>query len=192
MRAPPPLASLGRHQGTQRLQGTHTRCLSTHLGRLSILAALTLSLTACSWLLPPPQSRGSRLQPEQLAELHPGKSTKTEVATLIGSPTQKATFDDNTWFYISETTRPRLGQTIGVLDQSVLVVNFDQNGVLSGLKTVTRDEAAPVDVVSRTTPSPGTEASFLQQLLGNIGRFNAGGTSGGTPSRTGSAFGNPN
>ena len=28
-------------------------------------------------------------------------------------------------------------------------------------------------VVARTTPSPGTEASFLQQLFGNIGRFNA-------------------
>ena len=174
------------------MQESHARRRSTHLGRLSILAALTLSSTACSWLLPPPQARGSRLQPEQLAELHPGKSTKTEVSTLIGSPTQKATFDDNTWFYISETTRPRLGQTIGVLDQSVLVVNFDQNGVLSGLKTVTHGEAASVDVVSRTTPSPGTEASFMQQLLGNIGRFNAGGTGGGTPSRTGSAFGSPN
>ena len=31
----------------------------------------------------------------------------------------------------------------------------------------------PVSVVARTTPSPGTEASFMQQLLGNIGKFNA-------------------
>jgi hypothetical protein len=30
-------------------------------------------------------------------------------------------------------------------------------------------------VIARTTPSPGTEASFLQQLLGNIGRFNPAG-----------------
>jgi hypothetical protein len=41
------------------------------------------------------------------------------------------------------------------------------------LKQVNQDEAVPVSIVARSTPSPGTEASFLQQLLGNIGRFNA-------------------
>jgi hypothetical protein len=42
-------------------------------------------------------------------------------------------------------------------------------------------------VVARTTPSPGTEAGFFQQLFGNIGRFVPGATSaqgigGGAPS----------
>ena len=46
-------------------------------------------------------------------------------------------------------------------------------------------------VIARTTPSPGTEASFMQQLLGNIGRFNptgigGAGTGGGS---SGGAFG---
>jgi hypothetical protein len=50
-----------------------------------------------------------------------------------------------------------------------------------------KDAALPVTVVARTTPSPGTEASFMQQLLGNIGRFNpagagpTGGGAGGAP-----------
>jgi hypothetical protein len=30
-------------------------------------------------------------------------------------------------------------------------------------------------VIARTTPSPGTEANFFQQLFGNIGRFVPGG-----------------
>ena len=36
----------------------------------------------------------------------------------------------------------------------------------------------PVEIVSRTTPSPGNDVSFLQQLLGNVGRFNPGGPGG--------------
>jgi outer membrane protein assembly factor BamE (lipoprotein component of BamABCDE complex) len=135
--------------------------------------ALCLSITACGWMLPPPQTRGNKVEQDQLKELVPGTSTKADVTALIGSPTQKAMFDDNTWLYITEVTRPRVAQTLGLLDQEVVVLNFDDRGVLTGMKTVTKDDSIPVTVVSRTTPSPGTEASFMQQLLGNIGKFNA-------------------
>jgi outer membrane protein assembly factor BamE (lipoprotein component of BamABCDE complex) len=146
--------------------------------RTAAVLALCLSMTACGWILPPPQTRGNRVEAEQLKELVPGTSTKADVTALIGSPTQKATFDENSWLYITETTRPRVGQTLGVLDQGVVVLNFDDRGVLTNVKTVTKDDAASVAVAARTTPSPGTEASFMQQLLGNIGRFNPAGTSG--------------
>jgi outer membrane protein assembly factor BamE (lipoprotein component of BamABCDE complex) len=130
-------------------------------------------------MLPAPQTRGNKVDEEQLKELVPGTSTKADVTALIGSPTQKATFDENTWLYITEITRPRVGQTLGVLDQDVVVLSFDDRGVLTGAKTVTKADATPVSVASETTPSPGTEASFMQQLLGNIGKFNPTGAGGG-------------
>ena len=155
--------------------------------RLAALLVLSLSVTSCGLFVPPPQTRGNRVDQEQLKELVKGTSTKADVTALIGSPTQKAMFDENTWLYITEVTRPRVGQTLGVLDQGVVVLNFDDRGVLANVRSVTQDDAVSVNVASRTTPSPGTEASFMQQLLGNIGRFNAGGTAaptggGGAPS----------
>ncbi len=153
-------------------------CRSSHARggahRSAATLALCVFLTSCGWFLPPPQTRGNRVDQEQLKELVPGTSTKADVTALIGSPTQKATFDENTWLYITEITRQRVGQTLGVLDQGVVVLSFDDRGVLSGVKTVGQDDAVAVSVASRTTPSPGTEASFMQQLLGNIGKFNAG------------------
>ena len=115
--------------------------------------ALCLSVTACGWLLPPPQTRGNKVEQDQLKELVPGTSTKADVTALIGSPTQKAMFDENTWLYITEVTRSRVGQTLGVLDQGVVVLSFDDRGVLTDMKTVSNDDAVPVSVVSRTTPS---------------------------------------
>jgi outer membrane protein assembly factor BamE (lipoprotein component of BamABCDE complex) len=155
--------------------------------RRAAALAFCLTLSACGWLLPPPQTRGNRVEQEQLKELVPGTSTKADVTALIGSPTQKAVFDDNTWLYITEVTRVRVGQTLGLLNQQVVVLSFDDRSVLTNVKTVNNDEAIPVAVAARTTPSPGTEASFMQQLLGNIGRFNAAGmggtgTGGGAPS----------
>jgi outer membrane protein assembly factor BamE (lipoprotein component of BamABCDE complex) len=140
---------------------------------------LCLSMTACGWILPPPQTRGNKIDPDQLKELVPGTSTEADVTSLIGSPTQKATFDENSWLYITETTRPRVGQTLGVLDQGVVVLTFDDKGVLSGIKKYTKADAVPVSVAKQTTPSPGTEASFMQQLVGNIGKFNPAGAVGG-------------
>ena len=63
-------------------------------------------------------------------------------------------------------------KTLGELTQNVVVVNFDEKGVLTTVHTLDKNDALPVSVIARTTPSPGTEASFMQQLLGNIGRFN--------------------
>lgn len=149
--------------------------------------ASCLMLAACGVFEAPPQLRGNRIDPEDLKALVPGTSTRADVTALIGSPTARATFDDNTWLYISETTYNRIGRTPGVQDQQVVILSFNDSGVLNGIQSRDKEDAVPVSVVTRATPSPGTEASFLQQLFGNIGRFNAlgsqptGGPRGGAP-----------
>jgi outer membrane protein assembly factor BamE (lipoprotein component of BamABCDE complex) len=151
-----------------------------------------LLLSSCGWLMPPPQLRGNKVDAEAMKELTPGTSTKADVSAIIGSPTAPDTFDNNTWLYITEVTQQRIGRTLGELDQGVLVVTFDDKGVLKSISKVDKDDGLPVTMIARTTASPGTEASFLQQLLGNIGRFNptgagtatgaaAGGSAGGAP-----------
>jgi outer membrane protein assembly factor BamE (lipoprotein component of BamABCDE complex) len=152
-------------------------------GRKTGMLLVLALLGGCSWLEPPPQVRGNKIDADQLKELTPGTSTRADVTALIGSPTARATFDDNTWIYIGEMTQPEIGATQSVLSQHVTVVTFDDKGVLRDVQRRDKSDSLPVAVAERTTPSPGTEASFLQQLFGNIGRFNAGGpTSSSAPS----------
>ena len=142
-------------------------CLFTGL-----LAATTLA--ACSppaFISFPPQVRGNKVDDRVLAQLVPGTSTRTDVTAAIGSPTTRATFDDNTWLYIGEVTKPQIAGTNGVLSQKVVVLTFDQQGVLRDVANKSQKDAVPVTVVSATTPSPGRELSFWQQLLGNVGKF---------------------
>ena len=139
------------------------------------LLALLLPLAGCntiglfSW---PPQPRGQQVDPADVTQLVPGTSTRKDVTALLGSPTATASFDPNTWLYVSQITRPVIGGTQTVRSQHVIAVSFDQAGVLHDVTVKDKADALPVQVVSRTTPSPGTHASFLQQLIGNIGRFN--------------------
>ena len=138
------------------------------------VAFLLLPLGACSVVETPRTLHGNKIDPDALKELVPGTSTKKDVTSLIGSPTARATFDDNEWIYISETTYSRIGRLPGVLKQDVVVMDFDPSGTLRRVKHLNEDDARDVSVASGSTPSPGSEASILQQLLGNVGRYNVG------------------
>ncbi len=158
------------------------------LRRTALLLAL-LPLSGCflpGFLSYPPQARGNRIDAEQVKEMVPGTSTRADAMAALGSPTTKAPFDDNTWIYIGEITRPVIGGTQEVLDQQVVVLNFDGKGVLQGVQRKTADDGKSVTMVARATPSPGSDATILQQLLGNVGRFNASGPASATNNRSGS------
>ncbi len=153
---------------------------------------LLLILGGCSVIEAPQQLRGNKIDPTVLKELVPGTSTRADATALLGSPSSKATFDDNTWIYISETTQTRVARTPGVRAQDVTTLVFNAAGTLVSVKQLDQEAGLSVDVVSRTTPSPGSEASFLQQLLGNVGKFNAGaptGKTGGGPGGSGGVTG---
>jgi outer membrane protein assembly factor BamE (lipoprotein component of BamABCDE complex) len=144
---------------------------SAHLPLVVLWA--TLLVASCSIFAAPSQLRGNKVDADQLKELVPGTSTKADVTALIGSPTARATFDENTWLYVSEVTHTRIARVQGIESQEVVKLTFNDQGVLKDVKRLDQDDGIPVAMVSRTTPSPGTEASFFQQLFGNICRFNA-------------------
>ncbi len=176
-----------RAAGTSMETATAVR-LTSSLGLAGMLLIAAMGVSACSVIATPITLRGNKIDPDQLKELVVGTSTKADVTSLIGSPTARATFDENNWLYISETTQVRIGETPGVRDQNVVELTFDQGGVLRGIRKLGQDDGKDVAMVSRTTPSPGSEASFMQQLLGNVGRFSTGpvpGSSGPAPGGSG-------
>jgi len=154
-----------------------------------LLATIAALAGGCSVVETPRTLRGNRVDPDLAKELVLGTSTKKDVTSLLGSPTAHATFDDNEWMYISETTHTRIGLTPGVLRQNVMVMNFDQGGVLRSLRRLNENDGRSVSVAGGATVSPGSEASFLQQLLGNVGRYSVGGLSAGGDSAPGGGVG---
>ena len=168
---------------------TRPRHPARALGLLAALAAAPLA--GCSLFAPPTTLRGQLATPEQLRELIPGTSTRADATSLLGSPTARAAFDDNTWLYISQTTESRVARVPGVDKQDVLVLAFNQAGTLQSVKRLSKSDAKSVAMVARTTPSPGSEASFVQQLLGNVGRFTPGGL-GNLGGNNGSSLGQTN
>src|SRR5262249_46971357 len=114
-----------------------------------------------------------------IAQIHPGKTTKDQVVKILGSPSSVGVFDANAWYYISKRTSQTAFFLPTTTDQQVYIVDFTKDAVVSaadhkGLKDTEKLKPAP-----GATPAPGRELSFLEQILGNLGRFRGGGGGGG-------------
>ena len=135
---------------------------------LPLAATLLLCSTACT---PTEAVRGNIVEDFRIDELTPGVSTKTNVMRSLGSPTTKAPFDDNTWYYLGQKTEKHGIFDPEVVDEKILKVTFNEEGIL---QSVSREDNGRVDVpISRDeTWTGGNDRSVLQQLLGNVGRFN--------------------
>lgn len=133
-----------------------------------------LSFSAAALLCnctPTTHTRGNIIQDYQLAKLEVNVDTKTQVMKKIGSPSTIAPFDDNTWYYIGQKTEKRGILDEDVVEEKIIVVTFNQQGQLLEVKEAD-NKHEEVPYVRRKTPTSGNEVTVLQQLMGNLGKFN--------------------
>lgn len=133
----------------------------------AVLSAATL--TAC---VPNVDQRGNLPERDKLAEIHPGSTTKDQVTKILGTPSSTGIFDDKRWYYISRKTKQVAFLDPDVLDQQVYIVNFTGSGVVQSVDHRALKDGRDIAMAPGATPAPGRELTFIEQILGNIGRFN--------------------
>ena len=139
------------------------------------------------------EQRGNLPNPDKMSEIRAGTTTKEEVAKLLGTPSSVSVFNnDKSWYYISRRTAQTAFFEPDVVDQQVYVVNFDDQGVVKAVDHRVLQDGKEITPVARATPAPGRELSFLEQLIGNLGKFNSSGGSAGGSSGGGSKGPSPN
>ena len=138
--------------------------------RASPLAPLAMAalIAACSPII---DTRGNLPEVEDLDKIKVGASTKEEVSTVLGSPSSVATFDPNTWYYISKRTETVAFFRPEVLDQKVVTIRFDDAGLVKEIVKLGKDDGEELEPVARVTPTAGQSFTVFQQLFGNLGRF---------------------
>jgi outer membrane protein assembly factor BamE (lipoprotein component of BamABCDE complex) len=108
---------------------------------------------------------------DQVVQIMPGQDDKNRVEQLLGSPSTTGTFGDDTWYYISKRTAQTAFFDPDTIDQGVLEIGFDAQGIVEDMKIYDQADGRLVATVDRTTPTHGNELTIIQQLLGNFGRF---------------------
>ena len=161
--------------------------------RLFVLLATVSGAAAFASCAPTVDQRGNLPNPDKLAEIHAGSTTKDEVAKILGTPSSVSVFNnDKSWYYISRRTAQTAFFDPDVLDQQVYIVNFDDQGVVKAVDHKLLEDGKEIAPVARATPAPGRELSFLEQLIGNLGKFNGSSGGGGSGGGGGPQGPNPN
>jgi len=135
---------------------------------LAFALAFSLFAGACT---PTVDLRGNLPDPESLAQIQPGKTTRDEVQALLGTPSTTAAFGEESWQYISLRTETTAFFKPEVKDRKVISISFDRSGVVKEVIERGLEDGIPVQAVERETPTAGKELSILEQLVGNIGKF---------------------
>ncbi|MFD2262420.1 outer membrane protein assembly factor BamE [Lacibacterium aquatile] len=140
--------------------------------RRFVFAAIAVAgLSGCSQNV---DVRGNEVELETVEVIRPGVHTRSDIVQLIGSPTVMSTFNDKNWYYISRRTQTTAFFKPETIEQQVVTVSFDEQGVVSDVALAGMESKQEVAHVSRTTPTSGHSLTLLEQLFGNLGRFNSG------------------
>lgn len=140
------------------------------------LICLPLLLTGC---LTTSTSRGYNLDRlnQQKSAIITGKTTASDVVRILGTPSTTSTYGEETWYYIASKTKSVAFLNPKITEQKVLAVAFNNAGNVSHINEYGLDDALVLSYSKDYTHTEGTDLTVLQQLLGNVGRFNSEGAS---------------
>ena len=140
-------------------------------GRLSLAIIACLSLPAFAACTPSVATHGHTLDEAAIARIEPGRSSRQDVQSLLGSPSSLASFDDDTWYYVSQRTEKVSFYQESLVGQDVITITFNKQGIVQTINRHDLEQTAAVNPVDRTTPTAGKSPSIFEQIIGNIGRF---------------------
>ena len=106
---------------------------------------------------------------QESLDLVPPGSSREQVLLALGSPSTTATFDNEVFYYISQTrSRPVAFMNPRLVDQRVLAVYFNDEGRVENIANYGMQDGKLFDFVSRTTPTGGKDQSFLAGLISGV------------------------
>jgi outer membrane protein assembly factor BamE (lipoprotein component of BamABCDE complex) len=107
--------------------------------------------------------------PEGALEQIPIGASQEQVLIVLGTPSTVATVSGEAFYYISQTaTRAASFMPTTITDQRVVAIYFDRDRRVQRVANYGIKDGHIFDFVSRTTPTAGSDASFLKQLFSTI------------------------
>lgn len=142
--------------------------------RLAALAGAAALVAGCNTLAPISEDfqRGYILDQAALDQVRPGMDAQA-VLELMGTPSTVSTVGNQSWYYISQTSRRRAAfMRQEVVDQTVAAIYFTPNLRVERKALYGLEDGVVFDFISRETPTGGAEQSFVRQLFRGVTSWN--------------------
>ena len=138
----------------------------------AMFAAAAAANSSCA---PTTDTRGNLPLAEVVETIERGKQNRDQIVAILGSPSTTATFGkQETWYYIGTRTETLAFFKPKLLERRILVIKFDDRGVVETVTSFDASAGKKVELVERVTPTKGKQLGVLEQIIGNVGRFSDG------------------
>ncbi|MEM6480314.1 MAG: outer membrane protein assembly factor BamE [Pseudomonadota bacterium] len=133
-------------------------------------AALMLALSACS----PIYSNHGYIPPQdELDELTVGVDTRATVDDVVGTPSSSGVLSDGDYYYIRTRIKAVGPRKPEVIERQVLAISFTPNDTIANIERFSLADGRVVPLARRVTDSSVEDQGLFQQLLRNVGVFDA-------------------
>jgi outer membrane protein assembly factor BamE (lipoprotein component of BamABCDE complex) len=110
----------------------------------------------------------------ELAEVLVGVDTRGTVADIIGPPTAGGVTNGGGFFYVQSRFRLLGPLEPREIDREVVAITFDGEGFVENVERFGLENGNVVALSRRVTQDNVRDTTFIRQLFGSIGNFNAG------------------
>ena len=135
-----------------------------------ILFIIFIILNGCK-LQDPNKNHGILFLENRADKLVLKKTNKNDVIKILGNPHSKSIDNNDRWLYLERVLTKgefhKLGQNI-LLDNNVLVLDFDKFGILSNKKLLTKEDKEEIKFSELKTENRLTKKSFVESFLSSI------------------------
>lgn len=153
---------------------THGDRFQTSLGRAARCIVLAAALAGAAACAPMFREHGYVPDDAELAAIVPGVDTRDSVVEQIGPPTAQGLLDSGGIYFVESRFR-RFGPfEQQEVDREVVAITFDRAGVVQGIERYGLEDGQVVALSRRVTDDNVRNTTFLRQLFGNLGNFDAG------------------
>lgn len=142
--------------------------------RRAIALALAVPLVAATGCTRMYRNHGHVPTDDELASVVVGQTRREDLETLIGQPGSQGVLTGSSWYYVGyrvETYGLRPPQEV---DRQVVAISFDDSGLVTNVERFGLERGRVVALSRRVTDSGVQSAGLVRQLMGNVGRFDAG------------------
>jgi len=132
-----------------------------------LLFILLLNMTSCSTVV---ENRGYIFNPEIQEKISQGMD-KTEIISLLGTPSTVSESTGLKYYYISNKFFKYAFLNPQEIERTIQVISFDENDNVRNIEEYTMKDGRVINYNKDKTLPNGTEATIIQDLFDNTGRY---------------------
>ncbi|NOX72690.1 MAG: outer membrane protein assembly factor BamE [Alphaproteobacteria bacterium] len=137
--------------------------------RRSLTVSLLLVLAGCAATF---ANHGYAPTDTELEDIIVGVDSRNSVEETIGRPSSTGVLREGGWYYVSSRVKNFAYRRPEVIDRQLVAISFDKRGIVTNIERFTLENGRVITLNRRITKTGIKGVSFIQQMLGNVGRFN--------------------